>query len=328
MLRGCLLVIVVLAGAYFAEAHFLAPLQLRFAEVLAPLLALGVTLSVSGLYGLPRSLRGWKKEIADIGSWEDGQVVQVIGRIKAAGKPLKAPVSGRDALIYEYNATAENYKRSGNDRPPDHKLHGMDACDCEIVTENGSVRVTGFTPLHGYEFSKFGGDAYLPAAAKFILGRKWTRTPDVSWEMIANPALLVGNKTGEWEGDVATEMAEDRLLKGLPKDREAAERQLLDRLRGGNWIFEEKILPPFTYVKLRGRYRTATNAIDINFSLKDALSSIEPAQQGDQPKTEKARAILNWLVITAVTMGLHYAVYHEGGRIYKDFIQWLRVEGS
>jgi hypothetical protein len=324
VLKGCILAIVALVGAYYAETIFLDPLHLPFAGALAPILALGVTLSITGIYGLPQSLRDWKREVADIATWSDGDMVQVIGRLKAIGQPLKAPASQRDALLYEYNITSENNKPDPGEGAPSSKLWGLDACDCMIVTENGSVRVTGFSPLQKFDASTFGGEAYLPQTAKFILGRKWRSRPKLSWDIIANPALIVGNENGEWEGDVATEEAEVKLLKGLPDKGERGEAQLLNRLRGGNWVVEERIVPPFARVKLRGRYKKESQTLDINLSIKDAVSVIEPAGVEERPKSEKIPAIVNLALILAATIAAHYAVYNESGKIYVDFIKWLR----
>lgn len=324
MLKGCLFAIAVLAGSYYAELYFLEPLRLPFAAALAPILALGVTLSATGIYGLPQSLRDWKREVGDIGSWRDGDMVQVIGRLKAVGQPLKAPASQRDALLYEYSITSANEKPDAESGPPASRLRGLDACDCLLITDKGSVRVSGFTPLQKFEASSFGGEAYLPQTAKFILSRKWRPTPKLSWDMVSNPALLVGSTSGEWEGDVATEEAEAKLLKGLPDKGERGEAQLLNRLRGGNWVVEERIVPPFAMVKLRGRYKQATQTLDINLSIKDALSVIEPARPDEKPKSEKIPALINLTLILGATLAAHYAVYTENGKLYTDFLRWLR----
>lgn len=324
MLKGCILAIIVLAGAYYAESYLLGPMHLPFTTALAPILALGVTLSVTGIYGLPQSMRGWKKEVGDIAGWNDGDMVQVIGRLKAVGQPLKAPASQRDALIYEYNITSEKDRPNSEDGPPTCKLWGLDACDCVLLTDNGSVKVTGFAPLQQFEASTFGGEAYLPQTAKFIIGRKWSARPKLSWDLIANPALIVGSKTGEWEGDVATEEADEKLLKGLADKGERGEAQLLNRLRGGNWVVEERIVPPFAYVKLRGRYKKDLQALDINLSIKDAVGGIEPAKPGEKASSEKVPALINLALIVAATIAAHYAIYNENGKIYSDFIKWLR----
>ncbi len=326
MLKGCLLTIIILAGAYFVELRLLEPMQLPFAPLLAPCLAFGVALSIMGIYGLPQRLQGWKKEAADMGSWKDGDTIQISGRLKAVGQPLKAPASQRDALLYEYKITSANENPDpGGGGQPASQLRGLDACDCTLIMNNGSIRVTGFAPLQAFDVSKFGGEAYLPQTAKFILSRKWRPTPKLSWDLISNPALLVGSSSGEWEGDIATEEAEAKLLKGLPDKGERGEAQLLNRLRGGNWVVEERIVPPFAFVKIRGRYKQATQSLDINLSFKDSLSVIEPASPEEKASSDRFPAIMQLTFNLATTIAGHYAVYNENGKLYKDFIRWLGV---
>lgn len=325
MLKGCLLTIVVLAGAYYAELHLLQPLLLPYAQVLAPFLALGVALSVMGIYGLPERIQDWKKGSADISTWKDGHTIQVAGRLKAIGQPLKAPASQRDALLYEYSITSANENPDPSSGLPASRLRGLDACDCELIMNSGRIRVTGFAPLHEFEASKFGGEAYLPQTAKFILSRKWRPTPKLSWDLISNPALLVGSTNGEWEGDIASEEAEAKLLKGLPDKGERGQAQLLNRLRGGNWVVEERIVPPFAFVKLKGRYNQATQSLDINLNFKDSLSVIEPASPEEELKTDRIPAIIQLASKLVSTIAGHYAVYDDKGKLYKDFIQWLGV---
>lgn len=325
MLKGCLFTIVVLAGAYYAELHLLQPLLLPYAQVLAPFLALGVALSVMGIYGLPERIQGWKKGSADISTWKDGDTIQVAGRLKAIGQPLKAPASQRDALLYEYSITSANENPDPSSGLPASRLRGLDACDCELIMNSGRIRVTGFAPLHEFEASKFGGEAYLPQTAKFILSRKWRPTPKLSWDLISNPALLVGSTNGEWEGDIASEEAEAKLLKGLPDKGERGQAQLLNRLRGGNWVVEERIVPPFAFVKLKGRYNQATQSLDINLNFKDSLSVIEPASPEEKPSSDRIPAIVQLTFNLVTTIAGHYAVYNENGKLYKDFIQWLGI---
>lgn len=323
MWKGCLLAIGLLVGAYFAEVHFLGPLQLPFAEALAPALALGVTLSLMTLYGLPQSLRSWKTSVGDQSQWRDGEVIQVVGRLQAEGKPLKAPVSGRDALLYEYRALRKQDQAAGREGPVECKLMGVDSCPCRLSTQNGSLRVSGFAPLQSFETTSYGGEAYLPQAARFILSRKWRPRPKLSWDLLKNPAKMVGNSEGEWEGDVATPEAEEKLLRGLADQGSRGEEQLLHRLRGGNWIFEEQIVPPFAHVKLRGTYRQATQSLDINLSFQDAISSIEPAQADEKVASPLVSTLLFLVFKVGTTVLLHYVVYAENGKLYRELLRAL-----
>jgi len=323
MWKSCLLAIVLLVGGYIFEKQQLDALKIPFSAAMAALLTFGLTLSVLGLAGLPQTFKDWNRELSDISTWENGQLVTVTGRLRPASQTLKAPASRRDCLRYEYKAVAAGDQSS--DEPPASKLWGVDACDGELVMPSGTVRVTGFAPLEKFSAASYGGDAYLPDAASFLARRKWKTTPKLSWDLLLNPATILGNEKGEWESDVATEGAKAELFDGLGAGS-MSESQLLQRLRKRNWVFEERIVPPHSDVKLRGRFRAGKRVLDINFGIRESGTFIEPAVPGEKPSTNQTGALVNLALIVAGTVGLHYVFYSHRGQLFWNLLRWLEVD--
>jgi hypothetical protein len=98
--------------------------------------------------------------------FEDDATVTVVGHIRAVGSPLRAPFSGKQAVLYNYDI---DHLSQGHSETTDVKDYsGFALTPSAIDSPRGSIRLLGFPMLEGFDKSSFDTDEGRKNAAAYI----------------------------------------------------------------------------------------------------------------------------------------------------------------
>jgi hypothetical protein len=78
----------------------------------------------------------------------DDELVTVVGRMRAMGSSLRAPFSGKPAVLYSYDI--DHISQGRNDTTNVKDYSGFALTPCAVDSPHGSVRILGFPMLEGF----------------------------------------------------------------------------------------------------------------------------------------------------------------------------------
>jgi hypothetical protein len=156
MKRGCFFSLLLLAacfGSYWYVLH-------GHAEPPAFWWATGVAsffmwISVSSLQGAVTAARDAMRVSSESSfggyggeQFADDTIVTVVGHIRAVGSSLRAPFSGKPAVLYNYDI--DHISQRSDDSTDVKDYSGFALAPCAIDSPHGSVRIFGFPLLEGF----------------------------------------------------------------------------------------------------------------------------------------------------------------------------------
>jgi len=172
MLRGCLSALglyVALAVGYFFwfDSVFEPPATFIGAAVVGFL----VLCCVGALTNARTALRDWSLVSTARHSLppRDGELIAVIGTIHPLGDPLRAPFSGSECVVCEYDLarpTRATQAKDGSNSGSDYA--GFLMTPCAIRSALGDMRLLGFPILEGFDETVCHGDAAIRNARNFL----------------------------------------------------------------------------------------------------------------------------------------------------------------
>jgi hypothetical protein len=156
MKRGCFISLLLLAacfGSYWYVLHgHVEPPAFWWATGAASFF---MWISVSALQGAVTSARDAMRISSESSfggyggeQFEDGATVTVVGHIRAVGTSLRAPFSGKPAVLYNYDIDHISPSDEGTSETRDYS--GFALAPCAIDSAHGSVRIFGFPMLEGF----------------------------------------------------------------------------------------------------------------------------------------------------------------------------------
>lgn len=177
MLKGCglsLLMLAALAGGYMYafDQVFQRPEGLIFG-------AISGLITFFCIGALTNAWTAWSDwsliSKADFGlQLNDGCKVAVAGRIRAEGEPMKAPISGKECVICEYDICkpeGEFSDREDDDTAAD--FAGFLMSPCKIQTSWGDVRLLGFPMVDDVIADNCINSSEVAAAREFLLNTEF-----------------------------------------------------------------------------------------------------------------------------------------------------------
>ncbi|PQO31271.1 hypothetical protein C5Y96_13075 [Blastopirellula marina] len=177
MLKGCglsLLLLAVIAGGYMVafDQVFQRPEGLIFGGIsgLITFFCIGA---------LTNAWTAWSDlsliSKAEFGlQLEDGRKVAVAGRIRAEGEALKAPFSGTECVICEYDVARPEVEPSNNDSENTASdFAGFLMTPCKIETSWGEVRLLGFPMIDDAVVDNCLNTSEMRAAREFLLSTEF-----------------------------------------------------------------------------------------------------------------------------------------------------------
>jgi hypothetical protein len=174
MKRGCFISLLILAacfGGYWYVLHgHVEPPAFWWATGIASFF---MWISVSSIQGAVTSARdamrvSGESSFGGFGGeqFADDELATVVGHIRAVGSSLRAPFSGKPAVLYGYDI--DHTSRSGRDSTEVKDYSGFALAPCAIDSPHGSVRIFGFPLLEGFPKRSFDTEEGRKNAAAYL----------------------------------------------------------------------------------------------------------------------------------------------------------------
>lgn len=339
---GCLFWIVVFGVLFAIERTDLQSLPALsslpgWVNGLAATLALGVVLSAGGLHGLFVAWRQREEQtfIGGDGRWEDGAEVRIGGVLEIRGEPLRAPFSGRPAVMFEYEAAPLVVKDSERrDRLPHPRVHGRQRLPCWVRTSTRSIELRGFPCPQPALRTKHTGAAAVDAAARYFAGKRFELAADPER---ASPLALFARLREIWarvgaDTDLHLINTDAREQLQLPLVDEPAaavdEAALRERLGARKWafLFSEHVWAPSQKVTAVGTWRANPPHLDIGCDPSHPSRGLLPGLPAERARRAVVQAIVFTLLMIALTALGHLAVRREDGAWLRRGIEALSLE--
>jgi len=156
MKRGCLISLLLLAacfaGYWYVLHGHVEPPAFWWATGVASFF---MWISVSSLQGAITSARDAMRVSSESSfggfggeQFADDETATVVGHIRAVGSSLRAPFSGKAAVLYSYDIEHVSY--NNNDSTDVKDYSGFALAPCAIDSPHGSVRIFGFPLMEGF----------------------------------------------------------------------------------------------------------------------------------------------------------------------------------
>ncbi len=336
--------IVVVAGllavCLLGEWWFLREKDLPYLWAVVAVLGGGLTQIGAALSVLGKAFRTTQQPETAPDVWRDGNRVRIGGVVQATGETLKTPFTGQDAVCMEFALRVADEREGEVDTALSKRRHippgmcGYDQVPFGIATARGLIAVAGTPSL-----KRFAGWASLDPANCAKAGALLARARWRLGDMRLRDGVYIGF-VGHEDKAVRLYLLNTRLaelmlmppgeptagwLDGYPPPQlegEAAEEALTRRMRQRIWQFYEHSLRPGAEVTVEGIYRESPPRIEISNWIRDhrAMEAIRPGLANVTAKAQLRFEFISLLLGATVTGWLHYAVYANGGALYRSLI--------
>jgi Ankyrin repeats (many copies) len=179
MLRSCLILLVAYALLFAGYLWWLEKMfDPRGVYIGAAVVALLVGGCLGTLYNARVAYREWSLVAAARHGmpYSDGRWTAVAGEIHPAGEPLKAPFSGEDCVLCEYDVASQHRIGStsgGGDSKPGSDFAGFLMNPCVVRGDQGEMRLLGFPNLEGFGERVCKGPGVAANARAFLTGTEF-----------------------------------------------------------------------------------------------------------------------------------------------------------
>src|SRR5262245_24914740 len=179
MLRSCLFLLVAYALLFAGYLWWLEKMfDPRGVYIGAAVVALLVGGCLGTLYNARVAYREWSLVAAARHGMphSDGRWTAVAGEIHPVGEPLKAPFSGEDCVLCEYDVESQHRVSSASsdgDSKPGSDFAGFLMNPCVIRGDQGETRLLGFPNLEGFGERVCKGAEVAANARAFLTGTEF-----------------------------------------------------------------------------------------------------------------------------------------------------------
>lgn len=320
MLKGCLLLLAVLAAALFLEKRELDRRGLPAPWIAASALALVITLTAGTVQGLIESRRLRHQPQTPPEQWRAGQLLRLGGTIRTLGPAPRTPFTHREAAFLEYEASAPDFANTVR-KQRDLVWKGLDMAQCALETAYGRIMLTGFPNLKHFPMRNLRSQDFMPQAARLLATTDWKLLPDILTASLADAERDFANAGGEMPVNRINRTTAEYL------DIEAgrgSDQHFLERLAQRNWNFFERLVAPGEPVTIVGTYHESPRRIDIALSVRNPQHAIHPGSAAESAAGEQRAAVIFLIVFALITMAMHYFIYSENGVIYRRLVEEIR----
>lgn len=320
MLKGCLVLLAILAAACALEKRALDRRGLPEPWIAAGSLAVAVTMTAGTVQGLIQARRLNAQPHTPPEQWRVCQVIRIGGMIRSIGPAPRTPFTGREAVLFEYKASAPD---SASQVRTKRSLvwKGMDMAQCVLDTAHGRILLAGFPSLKHFPQSVLPAAEFMRRAAPKLANTDWKLLPDILEARISDAERDFANTEGSMPVDRINRAAAEWL------DIEAgkgSDQHFLDRLGQRRWNFFERLVAPGEEVTAVGTYQEGPRRLDIGLSVLNSQHALYPGSAARTAAGEQRTAVVFLTVLALMTLAMHYVVYSGDGAIYRTLIEELR----
>lgn len=333
MWKGCLLLLVLLSVTLFLEHRSVSERGLPLPWVAAGVLSMGATLLLGSFYGLIEALLKRRNPETDPSRWIDGQTIRVSGRVHATGQPCQAPFSGKSAVLVLYQMTqgpTANALAGLHNSVP--RVSGFEMVPCAVTTRHGTLQLRGVPPLQPFLPGIYRDDTKHASAASVLASARWQlasfaqplehfiasgtlRPPQYVINRLAAESLFAptgGFSARGGDSGAALECTGDQ-----------AAGVLALRLRANGWWYQERFIPHGEELTAEGTYSANPPSIDIGTSVLTPNHKLSPGAAELTASREWLQALAFVLIFGTIVASLHYAVFADGGALYRSIVRVL-----
>jgi hypothetical protein len=316
MWKGCLLWVAIYVGAVYVVLARSEALELPYPWVPALALGLFVTLALGTLLGIRDAARRQAKPESGPADLRDGATVRLSGVLVPVRAPVRAPISGREAVCCTYSGHA-GHQDVLPLRPVKPHWHGVMVAPCILRTRSGDLRILGLPSLRDLPEEVFFGSRYHAAAAQCLAATAWELMGDVVTMDVAAEAgqLAALHRVGDTAS--GRHFINRQALEQLQMDiGKTAPDTLLPRLAARNWTFNERVVPPGATVTLDGIYRANPPSLDVSRSVDTPDRMLRLGNASRQARRELVTSLLFFVVFAGVAAwGLDDLYRQDGGAV-------------
>ena len=333
MKKGCLTLLFILIVGSGIEYMLLEQRAITLPWFVTILLALSITIVAANIAGLFTNFKKWRVISIDSSQWKDGMFLGLSGRISALKAPLKAPFSGRPAVVYEYDVESEttlvNDSETSNSATSTSKtsvLSGFGMAPCGIQSQRGTVKLIGFPIMANFPSAYFGEPSHLKAAATYISSTKWKQQSGSIGAALRQLGEVLNDADGELKEDFITNRgmfpildgdrlpevdtaAPSEVLSDSPQDRADSVAYYEDELSQGAYSFKEVVVAPGDIVSAFGIYTSNPPRLNIGSGMTHLSHGLFAGEAGSLVRKGifwSFFAVLFWGTVCA---GAHLYVY-------------------
>lgn len=320
MLKGCLVLLAILAAACALEKRALDRRGLPEPWIAAASLAVAVTMTAGTVQGLIQARRLNAQPQTPPEQWRVGQVIRIGGMIRSIGPAPRTPFTGSEAVLFEYKASAPDFSNAPRKRRG-LVLKGMDMAQYALDTAHGRILLSGFPNLKHFPMQVLPSSEFMRQAARKLAHTDWKLLPDILEARISDAERDFANAEGGMPVDCINRTAAEWL------DIEAgkgSEQYFLGRLGQRKWNFFERLVAPGEDVTAVGTYHEGPRRIDIGLSTRSPQHALYPGDAASTAAGEQRTAVAFLIVLGLMTLAMHYLVYSGDGGIYRRLIEEVR----
>lgn len=319
-MKGCLLLLAILAAAFFLEKRELDRRGLPEPWIAASALALAITLTAGTVQGLLHARRLQEQPQTPPEQWRAGELIRIGGSIRSTGPAPKTPFTQREAVLFEYEASAPDFPTAQR-KKRDLVWKGMDMAQCALETSYGRIMLTGFPNLKHFPMQNLRSQDFMPLAARKLATTDWKLLPDILDANLSEAESDFANADGQMPVNRINRTTAEWL------DIEAgkgSDQHFLDRLRQRKWNFFERLVAPGDEVTVVGTYHESPRRVDIALSLRNHQHALYPGGAAKSAAGEQRTAVVFLIVLGLITLAMHYLVYKADGAIYRKLMDQIR----
>ncbi|MEE4135525.1 MAG: hypothetical protein V2I32_05560 [Desulforhopalus sp.] len=316
MHKGCLILPAVFAAVYWLERLAVDRLELPHAWIPAVVLAIGVTLLLGSFQGVAQAWQTKTTPETNPRSWQDGQTVRLGGVLRATGRVLQAPFSGREAVVLWYEATAQHWQEGNRQSRP--SFRGIDLVPCVLESAAGRFALTGVPRLRDIPEEEFSGEGHLERAASHLVHSEWRAAPDFL-------AVNAHEAMATFSGDAASLPVNlmNRLAREIlgMDDGEGNVETCRQRLVQRKWLLRERLLAAGSEVTVVGTYHANPPRLDIGYRLDCPQHAVVPGAAVTTAASGLRQTLIFVVVLALLTAAGHYLVFSSGGAMYRSLAE-------
>ncbi|MDO8942860.1 MAG: hypothetical protein Q7U75_06725, partial [Desulfobacterales bacterium] len=287
------MLLAILAAACFLEKRELDRRGLPEPWIAAAALGLAITLMAGTVQGLLQARRLQAQPQTPPEQWRTGQLIRVGGTIRITGAAPKTPFTHREAVLFEYEASAPELANAASKRSG-LVWKGMDMAQCALETSHGRIMLTGFPSLKHFPIQNLRSPDFMPQAARKLATTDWKFLPDILNASLSEAERDFANAGGEMPVNRINRTAAEWL------DIEAgkgSDQHFLDRLAQRNWNFFERLVAPGDEVTVVGTYHESPRRVDIALSVRNHQHALYPGGAAKSAAGEQRTAVVFLMVL-------------------------------